>query len=230
MNLKFDIKNLFKSKKAPEIEGLEISAGPQSNQGKKIAIWIKSNVFVISLALVSISSLAVAYWVSSDLYEGDQKSAQAIGKKVEELSSLERTPVSITILGNEAVTGNVTVNKKLVEDVKARMSEGELSTSSGLPFAIEHNKGMHVPIMSLRLRSEDTKRKQAHLDLHDRLIVKYDDLLKSCRATLPPSEDDVQLELQRAKERFLQLKTRKILQRQLQLREVRKAIKGFSQN
>ena len=63
--------------------------------------------------------------------------------------------------------------------------------------------------MSLRLPSEDTKRKQAHLDLHDRLIVKYDELLKSCRATLPPSEDDVQLELQRAKERFLQLKTPK---------------------
>ena len=209
MNLKFDIKNLFKSKKAPEIEGLEISAGPQSNQGKKVAIWIKSNVFVISLALFSISSLSVAYWVSSDLHEGDQKSAQNIGKKVEELSSLERTPVSITILGNEAVTGNVAVNKKLVEDVKARMSEGELSTSSGLPFAIEHNKGAHVPIMSLRLRSEDTKRKQAHLDLHDRLIVKYDELLKSCRATLPPSEEDVQLELQRAKERFLQLKTPK---------------------
>ena len=39
--------------------------------------------------------------------------------------------------------------------------------------------------------------------------MKYDELLKSCRATLPPSEDDIQLELQRAKERFLQLKTPK---------------------
>lgn len=209
MNLKFDIKNLFKSKKDSESEHLEVSSG-QSGKGKKVAIWIKSNIVVLSLAIFSISSLAVAYWVSSDLHESDQKSAQAISKKVEELSSLERTPVSFTIPGNEAVTGNVTVNKRLVEDVKARMSEGELSTSSVLPIAIEHNQGAHVSVMSLRLRSDDTKRKQAHLDMHDILVVLYENLLKSCRATLPPAEEDVQLELQRAKDRFLQLKAPKI--------------------
>ncbi|MDA1262745.1 MAG: hypothetical protein O3B75_07580 [Planctomycetota bacterium] len=208
MNLKFDMKRLLKRKaKTDELENL----APLSERAQKIKnllIIIKSNILVLSLAVVSISALAFAYMFSAHLQQGNENVANEFASKIEKLSKLERTPVTITIPGNEPVTGNLTVNRKLVDAVKSRMgleqTEGIPNTETVSKAAIQFNKGSHKPILSMRFKKEDeSKRRVVRLDMHDKLTDLYNELLKKCRATLPPSEEDILVELQRAKLRFV---------------------------
>jgi hypothetical protein len=59
--------------------------------------------------------------------------------------------------------------------------------------------------MPLRIDKKSPKFQQVHLEMLDALQREYDGLLARCRATLPPSEDDVRTELRRTKARFLQM-------------------------
>ncbi len=204
MNLKFDMKNLFKRKTPAESDSFEAPASDRSKVMRDVAIWIKANLLVLTLSVIAIVAVVAGYVVSSDFYLANEESAQAIGKKYEELAKLERTRVSITIPGNDPIEGSVTVNRKLVDSVKARMSRGESTGDAVVTSALAHNKNIHRPVLSLRLVQGDSKLRQIHLDMHDKLKALYAELVTSGRGALPPAEEDVLVELQRSKLRFVQ--------------------------
>ncbi len=204
MNLKFDIKSLLKRKAAESPDGVDGSPAEGSQVARKVAVWIKANALVVVLGVVSISAAVGAVIFSGDIQVENEEAAAAIGAKFEEMARLERTPVSILIPGNEVVTGNVAVNRKLVELVKDRMADGVPVGNGVSASALTHNRGVHAPIMSLRLAASDSKFKQVHLDMYDKLKESYAALVKECRGVLPPSEEDVMIELQRSKLRFIE--------------------------
>lgn len=209
MNLKLDLNSLFKRKaKNPEQEDFQANPSEQSQKAKKVLIFVKSNLLVFVLSASSITAFVAAVIFSSDLYSKNEEKAKEIAVKIEGLTKLERTAVSIQIPGNDPVTGTLTVNRKLVETVKSRMEQDPTNgTSTGDSVtiaAIQHNQGSHRPVLSLRFKpSDESKRRVVRLDMHEKLLSSYGDLLKKCRATLPPSEEDVLVELQRAKLRFI---------------------------
>jgi len=215
MNLKFDIKSLLKSKKAVDAEVFESTPSDGNKKWKAIAIWGKSNALVLILGVTSVSALIAATIISSDFFTANQNTAEEISKKWAEVAKLERTPVSIVIPGNEPTTGAVLVNRKLVDAVKTRMSHNVSSGTEILQSALKHNQGNHSKIMSLRLPAGDAKLQQIHLDMHDRLMERYADLLKKCRAVLPPAEEDILVELQRSKLRFVQAELSKSIEMKL---------------
>jgi len=207
MNLKFDIKSLLKKKPAVSDGGISSSPSRGSEQVRSAVIWVKSNLLVLSLATVAFLALGIGYYFSSEMFAANEQAATTLGAKVEALSKLQRSPVSIVIPGNDAVTGNVVVNRKLVDAVKVGMATANSAGSGSstiMNSAVKHNSKGHAPIMSLRLKPNDQQLAQVHLDMFDKLQERYAKLLESCRATLPPSEEDVRVELQRAKLRFIQ--------------------------
>lgn len=209
MNFKFDLKKLRKPKIAAGIESVEIPASEISQKINKILIALKSNLLILTLAVISFSALVSSVVISSDLFGANEEVAKQIGTKIENLSKLEKTQVSIVIPGNSPVTGSVTVNRKLVELVKARMdssaSVGVSESESVTTSAIAHNKGRHKPVLSLRLGSEDDSKKRVlRLDMFSLLDARYDQLLKASGAVLPLSEEDVQIKLRGDKLRFIE--------------------------
>lgn len=225
MNLKFDIKSLLKSKKKPaDGEAFEPHSSEGHKKFKQVAIWIKAHIVVLVLSVISISALAAAYTVSLDLFVSNEEKAAANGKKLDDMAKFERTPVSIVIPGNDPVTGNILVNRKFVEVVKSRMSRGISDGSDLMQSALKHNKGSHRPIMSLRLAAGDAKLQQIHLDMHDKLQERYSELLTQCRAALPPAEEDVLIELQRSKLRFVQAELSKSIEMKLTSEEQAKLV------
>jgi len=209
VNLKIDLKGLLAKKKgaAPETDGIvvdgEKSAG--SEKVKQILVWVKSNALVVTLAIVSIGALVSAYLFSSDLAAGNQKSATEVAQHLENLRALERSSVTITIPGNAPVQVPGVVSKKLVEEVRTRMSTGEEKQQNVMALAVAHNSHGRSSAMPLRIDLKSPKAQQAQFEMLDALTKEYDALLARCRATLPPSEDDVRTELRRTKARFLQM-------------------------
>ncbi len=209
MNLKLDLNSLFKRKaKNPEQEDFQASPSEQSRKAKKVLVFVKSNLLVFSVSATSITAFVFAVIFSSDFHIENEAKAKEIAIKIDALAKLERTAVSITIPGNDPVTGTLTVNRKLVDTVKSRMEQdstiGSTAGDSVTLAAIQFNQGSHRPILSLRFKpSDESKRRVVRLDMHENLLSRYEDLLKKCRATLPPSEEDVLVELQRAKLRFI---------------------------
>jgi len=209
VNLKFDLKGLLSKKKgAPsETDGIvvdgEKSAG--SEKAKQILVWVKSNALVVTLAVVSIAALVSAYLFSSDLATGNQKSATEVAQHLESLRALERSSVTITIPGNAPVQVSGVVSKKLLEEVRARMSTAEEKQQNVMALAVAHNSHGRSPAMPLRIDVKSPKVQQIHFEMLDALRKEYDALLDRCRATLPPSEEDVREELRRTKARFLQM-------------------------
>jgi len=209
VNLKIDLKGLLGKKKgaAPEADGIVIdgekSAG--SAKVKQILVWVKSHALVVTLAVVSIGALVSAYLFSSDLAAGNQKSATEVAQHLESLRALERSSVTITIPGNAPVQVSGVVSKKLVEEVRTRMSAGEEKHQNVMALAVVHNSHGRSSAMPLRVDLKSPKVQQVHFEMLDALTKEYDALLARCRATLPPSEDDVRTELRRTKARFLQM-------------------------
>jgi len=209
VNLKIDLKGLLGKKKgaAPESDGIvlagEKSAG--SEKAKQILVWAKSNALVVTLAVVSIVALASAYLFSSDLAGENQKSAQAVAQHLENLRALERSSVTITIPGNAPVQVSGVVSRKLVEEVRSRMSTGEEKPQNVMALAVAHNSHGRSSAIPLRVPVTGPKVQQVHFEMLEALSKQYEALLDRCRATLPPSEDDVREELRRTKARFLQM-------------------------
>ena len=209
MNFKFDLKKLRKPKIVEGIESFETPASESSQKINKILIAIKANLLVLTVLGVSISAFVSAVFISSDLFGANEEVAKQIGIKIENLSKLEKTPVSIVIPGNSPVTGSVTVNRKLVEVVKSRMESSapisDSESASVTTSAIAHNKGKHKPLLSLRLGAEDVSKKRVlRLDMFNLLDERYDQLLKVSRAVLPLAEEDVQIKLRGDKLRFIE--------------------------
>lgn len=208
MKLKLDLNSLLKRKAKSESDDVYAPPSLQTQKIKKVFVFIKSNLLVFALSATSISTFIAAVIFSSDLFVQNEGHAKEIALKIDGLSKLERTAVSITIPGNDPVTGTLTVNRKLVETVKSRMEQestkGSNTSDSVTLAALRHNQGTHQPVLSLRFKpSDESKRRVVRLDMHEKLLSRYGDLLKQCRATLPPSEEDILVELQRAKLRFI---------------------------
>jgi len=208
MNLKLDLKGMLGKKKAAvtEPDGIVVE-GEKSSSNEKVKqalVWVKANALVVTLAVVSISALVCAYLFSSDLAAENQKSAQAVAKHLDDLKALERGSVSITIPGNAPVEVSGVVSKKLVEVVRSQMSTGEEKPQNVMALAVAANSHGRLTAMPLRIDQKSPKMQQVHLEMLDALQKEYDGLLARCRATLPPSEDDVRTELRRTKARFLQ--------------------------
>ena len=124
MNLKLDLNSLFKRKaKNPEQEDFQANPSEKSQKAKKVLIFVKSNLLVFVLSASSITAFVAAVIFSSDLFIKNEEKAKEIAVKIEGLTKLERTAVSIQIPGNDPVTGTLTVNRKLVETVKSRMEQ-----------------------------------------------------------------------------------------------------------
>ncbi len=209
MKLKLDLKGLLGKKKGAELDpdGIVVDGEKSAGNAKARAalVWVKSNALVVILAVVSIGSLVLAYLFSSDLAAGNQKSASEKAQHLDSLRSLERSSVTITIPGNEPIQFSGVVSRKLVEEVRTRMSSGDEKSEDVMALAVLHNSKKREPAMPLRLDAKSPKVQQVHLDMLEALSKEYDQLLEKCRATLPPSEDDVRPELRRTKARFLQM-------------------------
>lgn len=209
MKLKLDLKGLLGKKKgsAPQVDGIvvdgEKSAGAQS--AKQVLVWIKSNALVVTLAVVSIGALVSAYLFSSDFAAENKKRAQEMAQQLDDLRALERSSVTITIPGNDPIQFSGVVSRKMVEEVRTRMTSGDEKPENVMALAVAHNSRGRAPAMSLLVPVKDPKVQQVHFEMFDALKKQYDALLSDCRATLPPSEDDVRAELRRTKARFLQM-------------------------
>ena len=209
MNLKLDLKGMLGKKKAAvtETDGIVVD-GEQSSANQRVKqalVWAKTNALVVTLAAVSIGGLVSAYLFSSDFAAENQKGAQAVAKHLDDLRALERANVSITIPGNAPVQVSGVVSKKLVEVVRSHMSTGEEKPQNVMALAVAANSHGRSSAMPLRIDQKSPKFQQVHLEMLDALQREYDGLLARCRATLPPSEDDVRTELRRTKARFLQM-------------------------
>ncbi|MSR45305.1 MAG: hypothetical protein EXS15_08145 [Phycisphaerales bacterium] len=204
MSPKLDLKKMFQRKKPDGDDGGVSNAGGVPHKVRRVAIWLKANILIVLLALVSISAVVAASLVSSAMAETNQAAAQSFGKFITDLTGLERTNVSVTVPGNPTTEGAVAVNPKLVEEVRTRLAGSETSNGGVTQAAVKHNQAGHRPLLSLRIPVGDSRRQQIHLDLHDELTARYDALLKRCRATLPPAEEDVMITLQRFKLSFIQ--------------------------
>ncbi len=209
MKLKLDLKGLLGKKKgsAPEMDGVvvdgEKSAGGES--AKRVLVWIKSNGLVVTLAVVSIGALVCAYLFSSDMAAENQKRAQEMAQQLDGLRTLERSSVTITIPGNDPIQFSGVVSRKMVEEVRTRMTSGDEKPQNVMALAVAHNRRGREPAMNLLIALKDPKVQQVHFEMFEALKKRYDALLADCRATLPPSEDDVRAELRRTKARFLQM-------------------------
>ena len=228
MNFKFDIKSLLKSKKKSEGDESELSPSVTNKKLNTILIWIKSNILVLSVTSASVATLCVATVISFGLFEDKTTQANEYGKILADLKKLKTTPVSIIIPGNEPTTGNVLVNRKLIDAVKLRMSKGVSGGSELLQIALDHNHGNHTPIISLRLTKDDPKFAQIHLDMYDKLLERYEQLFKRCRAALPPAEEDILIELQRSKLRFIQAELSKSIDMKLTPEEQLKLVSDLT--
>ncbi len=214
MNFKFNINRFFPSKNASDEDVIDTTPHGNNDKFKKIAVFAKSNLLVFSLALVSTSAFVAALLFSVDLQKENENDAQKFGERMVVLSKLEQTPVTIRIPGNEEINQKSLVTKKLVKAVKDKMpTQDSNQGNSTQSMAIDFNKGIHESIMNLR---KDTKTggKFAYELLYEELVKKYDELLAKCHLTppqpnddmsvSPPSEDDVLINLQRLKLRYIQ--------------------------
>lgn len=217
MNFKFDIKRFFPSKTASDADVINTSLDGKKDKFKNIAVFAKSNWLVLTLALVSISVFLGAFLFSDSLQKKNEEEAQKFGERMVALSKLEQTSVKIAIPGNLEINEKMLVTKNLVNAVKVKMPTRDLkeenSKQSMESMAIDFNQGIHKSITNLRKDSK-TGGKFAYELLYEELLKKYDELLTKCHLNLPqpdddksvspPSEEDVLVNLQRLKLRYLQ--------------------------
>ncbi len=214
MNFKFDIKRFFPSKNTSDADVINASPVGTKSKLKSIAVLAKANLLLFTLALVSILAFGPALYFSNYLQNENNKDAQKFGEKLVALSKLEQTQVPIRIPGNDEINEKFLVTQKLVKAVKAKMpSEASNQGNSIQSKAVVFNKGIHNPVTNLR-KNTKTGGKFAYELLYDELVKKYDELLTQCHLDLsqsdedksasPPSEEDVLVNLQRLKLRYIQ--------------------------
>ncbi len=214
MNLKFDIKRFFPSKKASDEDSVSTSPDDKKAKFKNIAVFAKSNLLVLTLAIVSISAFVVAFLFSVDLQKENENNAQKFGERMTAVSKLEQAPVTIRIPGNEEINEKSLITKKLVKTVKDKMPTQDSNQGDSIQSkAIDFNQGIHKPIANLRKDSK-TGGKFVYESLYEELVKKYDELLTKChlsppqtddeKSVSPPSEEDVLVNLQRLKLRYIQ--------------------------
>ena len=214
MNFKFDIKRFFPSKNTSDADVINASAVGTKSKLKSIAVLAKANLLLFTLALISILAFGAALYFSDDLQNKNDKDAKKFGEKLDALSKLEQKEVTIKILGNDVINEKVLVTKRLVDAVKAKMPfEAENQGNSIQSKAVVFNQGIHKKVTNLR---ENTKTggKFAYELLYEELVKKYDELLTQChlgsslsdedKSASPPSEEDVLVNLQRLKLRYIQ--------------------------
>ena len=215
MNFKFDIKRFFPSKNTSDADVINASAVGTKSKLTSIAVLAKANLLLFTLALISILAFGAALYFSNDLQNENDKEAQKFGEKLVALSKLEQTPVTIRIPGNdEEINEKVLVTKKLVKAVKDKMPSEALNQGNSIQSkAVHFNQGMHKQVTNLRKNTE-TGGKFVYELLYEELVKKYDELLTQChlgsslsdedKSASPPSEEDVLVNLQRLKLRYIQ--------------------------
>lgn len=216
MNFKFDIKRFFPSKNTSDADVINASPVGTKSKLKNFAVLAKANLLLFTLAFVSISAFGAALFFSNDLQNENNKEAEKFRDKLVALSKLEQTPVTIEIPGNDKINGNVLVTQSLVDAVTAKIkmhSEALNQGNSIYSKAVVFNKGIHNPVTNLR-KDTNTGGKFAYELLYEELVKKYDELLTQChlgssqsdedKSASPPSEEDVLVNLQRLKLRYIQ--------------------------
>ena len=216
MNFKFDIKRFFPSKNTSDADVINASPVGTKSKLKNFAVLAKANLLVLTLAFVSISAFGAALYFSKELQIERNQKALEFGKKLDALSKLEQTPVTIRIPNNDDINEKVLVTKRLVDAVKAKIkmpSEASDQENSIQSTAVIFNRGIHNPVTNL-LKNTETGGKFAYELLYEELVKKYDELLSQChlgssqsdedKSASPPSEEDVLVNLQRLKLRYIQ--------------------------
>ena len=214
MNFKFDIKRFFPSKNTSDADVINASPVGTKSKLKSIAVLAKANLLLFTLALISILAFGAALYFSNELQNKNNKEAQIFGEKLVALSKLEQTQVTIRIPGNDDINEKVLVTERLVDAVKAKMpSEASNQGNSIQSKAVDFNQGIHKPVTNLR-KNTKTGGKFAYELLYEELVKKYDELLTQChlgssqsdedKSASPPSEEDVLVNLQRLKLRYIQ--------------------------
>lgn len=214
MNFKFDIKRFFPSKNTSDADVINASPVGTKSKLKSIAVLAKANLLLFTLALISILAFGAALYFSNDFQNENNKKAQVFGEKLVALSKLEQTQVPIRIPGNDEINEKFLVTKKLVKAVKDKMpSEASNQGNSIQSKAVDFNQGNHKPVTNLR-KNTKTGGKFPYELLYEELVKKYDELLTQChlgssqsdedKSASPPSEEDVLVNLQRLKLRYIQ--------------------------
>lgn len=213
MNFKFDIKRFFPSKNTSDADVINASPVGTKSKLKSIAVLAKANLLLFTLALISILAFGPALYFSNYLQNENNKEAQKFGEKLVALSKLEQTQVPIRIPGNDEINEKFLVTKKLVKAVKDKMPDPSNQGNSIQSKAVDFNQGNHKPVTNLR-KNTKTGGKFPYELLYEELVKKYDELLTQChlgssqsdedKSASPPSEEDVLVNLQRLKLRYIQ--------------------------
>jgi hypothetical protein len=168
--------------------------------------WIKSNVYTVVFLAIMIAA-PVALWIVSGRMNAVVRSdVQARAAKISELSRLEETKVELSIPGpdNPKVSATIPVNRRFLEryqEVVGKITEdaGEIRTR-----VVQMNQqGRGVLLEDLFPDPPSHLRETLPGQMHRALLSAYEQLLKDCEAGAPPSVDDMRVDLEAARERYM---------------------------
>ena len=169
---------------------------------KAVLGWVKSHpAIVASLALMVVAPVA-AWWFSSGIHEAADAAASARAQKHGALEKYEKSTVDITLPGKapEQLTG--VVNKATVEEYRELADRLQNDAKEIQRAALERNqRDRRSLIADVKVTPENSNTIADRV--YGAVVAQAEKDLKRIRAGMPPSDEGLLDQLQRAQDQFI---------------------------
>jgi len=178
---------------------------------KDVLAWVKQHPLIPVFSAVVLLALGLGFWFSGSVNAGVRSEAEARAAKLNDLASIEKGSVNITVPGKGAISRSTVINQRLLDEYAALSGALKEDADRIVEAAMRRNRGEHAPIMSdvFPQPKGDRKRQTLSFDFHAQLVKAYEKLLRKANAGMPPPSDELVEAIQRREIQYIQSTLRK---------------------
>ena len=170
--------------------------------------WLKSNIPIVVLVVVMIAAAVVLPILSSGMNASLREEVKKRAANDAALARITQSKIEIQVPGEPAITGPGPVNPRTLELLKQYEQRLSADVAAVRDLILSRNRsGRELLLPALFPNPPSDWRDNLQFQMWRALSAKYESLISDIDAGLPPTADELQVDLRRAEE---QIRTQKL--------------------
>ncbi len=167
--------------------------------------WIKLNIFIVIFSAIIVAAPIGMWFVGGSMNQSVSEEVSKRAARMTDINNIKKTNVSIInpVKGNIPINETTVLNPAFLEQYSDMVMKVEKDAQAVHKLALEYNqKDRGVLLPELFPAPPDDERFTLPFEMHKRFIAGIEDLLVSIDAGMPPSTEEIGLDLDSEREQL----------------------------